>query len=74
MNQDVPDLVARILGFPREQVQLSSALREDLGLDPYDLAELADELELELGATIPDTALRASRTVGDLGRSLRLAG
>ena len=74
MNQDVPALVARILGFPREQVKLSSALREDLGLDDYDVAELADELESQLGAEIPDAIVESSETVGDLGRTLQLAG
>lgn len=74
MNQDVPELVARILGFPREDVKLSSALREDLGLDPYDVAELVEELESELGGKIPDAIMWSSRTVADLGRSLQQAG
>ncbi len=74
MNLDVPAVVARILGFPIEQVKPSSALREDLGLDPYDVAELADELEAELGATIPDAVVRSSRTVAELGRTLGVAG
>jgi len=74
MNQDVPNLVARILGFPREEVKLSSALREDLGLDEYDVAELVEELESELGGKIPDAIVWSSRTVGDLGRTLKLAG
>ncbi|MGI9591076.1 MAG: phosphopantetheine-binding protein [Myxococcota bacterium] len=74
MNRDVPDLVARILGFPREEVKPTSALREDLGLDEYDLAELVEELESELGGKIPDAMMWSSRTVGDLGRSLKPAG
>ena len=73
MNLDVPDLVARILGFPREEVKLSSALREDLGLDEYDVAELVQELVAELGGEIPDATMWSSRTVEDLGRSLKPA-
>ena len=70
MSQNVPELVARIMGFPRDEVKPSSSLQDDLGLDPYDVAELAEELESKLGARIPDASLGSARTVADLGRSL----
>jgi acyl carrier protein len=47
-------------------VTLSTALREDLGMDSFDLVELVVELEEEFRITIPDELAKSIRTVGDI--------
>jgi acyl carrier protein len=45
---------------------LSTALKEDLGMDSFDLVELVVELEEEFRITIPDELAKRIRTVGDI--------
>ena len=54
IEQLVPDLVAKQLGFERDEVLLSSRLIEDLGCDSLELIELIMELEDQFNITIPD--------------------
>jgi len=62
--------VARIIGFPAGQLTRASRLREDLGLDLQDAAELIEELERLYHTELAAHYDRAVRTVGDLERML----
>jgi acyl carrier protein len=63
-------LITSVVGIPAEQVRPSATLQEDLELDPFDLAELLEEVETVFRTTISEDALSSLRTVGDLERHL----
>jgi acyl carrier protein len=53
------------LGVFEGQVDLSTSLVEDLGLDSLDLVEVVMELEQEFGITIPEDRAEKIKTIGD---------
>jgi acyl carrier protein len=61
----VAQLVSHVLGVPAAEVGSHVRFREDIGVDSYDLAELAMEAQDRFGAEISHAALE---TVGDFGR------
>jgi acyl carrier protein len=54
------------LGIAADQVVPDARLREDLGLDSLDLAELGIEAEKRFKLEIPETTLGQLTTVGDV--------
>jgi len=74
IDAKIADCIAalhRIIYLPEGSLTAQSRLA-DLGLDSLDLMEAALELEALLGRDLPDAALAAARTVGDLADCLAL--
>ncbi len=67
----VCEFIASEMGYSLEEVSSGGRLSEDLGLDFFDLMELAEALESRFSVRIPDVALRSVRTVGDIERLFR---
>ncbi len=65
-------VAARRAGEDPAKLTPETRLLQDLGCDSLDLAELAMELEDELGVTLPDEALETPElTLGDVEQALR---
>ncbi len=71
MSAAVCEVIAKEIGYPREQVTPESRLGDELRLDFFDLAELVQALESTFSARIPDSALHSFRSVADIERFLR---
>jgi len=69
-SRNVVRAVARIIGFPVDQLSRASRLREDLGLDLQDAAELIEELERLYHTEVDEQVDRSIRTIGDIERIL----
>jgi acyl carrier protein len=65
----VRTVVADILGVDPHELVPSVSLVDDLAADSLDVAELAVQLEAELGITLPDHVMDRVRTYGDLVRA-----
>lgn len=65
---DTISLVVRnILADQGAEVRRDQDLREDLGLDSADIAELLVELEARLGVALPDTVFTPTDDLDPLG-------
>jgi acyl carrier protein len=68
-NQDLFDAVqascVTVLGVGADEVTRTANLREDLGADSLDMAELVMALEDRVGVSIPDGSLAGVVTVQD---------
>src|SRR5690349_11312498 len=56
IEQQVCDVTAAQLGFPRQRVTPDQSLVEDLGCDSLDLVELLMTIEETFGVTLPNDA------------------
>jgi acyl carrier protein len=56
-------IIAMANGLDEEDVLLESKLRDDLGLDSIDIAELAVKVEKEFGINIKDETINDFATV-----------
>ena len=63
---EIIDAVAAELRLPKEQITAASDLAADLGADSLDALNIAIRLEKTYQIKIPDAALSACRTVGDI--------
>jgi acyl carrier protein len=59
-------LVADHLGVGREELVSNVSLRDDLAADSLDLAELTMKVEVHFAIVVPELALDAVRTYGEL--------
>jgi acyl carrier protein len=64
----VEEFVGEALGLAPGEVGRAARFADDLGVDAFDLLELAVEAEERFGVEIGDEALAEVITVGDLGR------
>lgn len=51
---------------PITEISVESRLREDLGLDSFDLVEMINDLEFEFRITIPDCEIEKIKTIQDV--------
>jgi len=51
---------------PIVEISVESRLREDLGLDSFDLVEMINDLEFEFKITIPDYEIEKIKTIKDI--------
>lgn len=63
-------LVARHVRAPANQVRPHQALRAELGIDQFDLALIAMQLEDQIGVEVPFHAIRYATTVRDLSECI----
>lgn len=66
-------LLCEAIGVDDSEVHPEARLREDLGLDEYDLLEVLVELERRLGIPISERALADAATVDDVVSTTRSA-
>ncbi len=52
--------------IPAEQITMESDVIRDLEIDSLDMVEMAMDLEDDFGIEVPDEALMAMHTVGDV--------
>jgi acyl carrier protein len=64
--KDVKQIVADFSEMPREEIQESHLLIEDLGWDSLDLVECSMEVEEEFGISIPDELVEKVKRVSDI--------
>ena len=64
----VAEFVAGTLGLTPDEVQPYARFGEDIGLDSYDLLELAMAAQTRFGVRIGDEVLAEVETVGDFAR------
>jgi len=60
------DALEEKLAIPREEIQLDSNLRDDLGMDSMDSLEFAVALEEQIGLTLADEEFRDLQTVEEV--------
>jgi len=73
IRAEAEDLISVVLGLDPIEVQPAARIREDLGLDPLDLADLLVEMESHFGVQIADQALQEMTTVDDIVRTAHSA-
>lgn len=66
MFDKIRQVLSQALGIETSDIQDTSLLREDLGLDTTELTELVKALEKEYEITVPSEAIEDAQTVGDL--------
>ena len=70
MNDSIVDRVQQIvadkLGVDRSEVVAHANILDDLGADSLDLVELVMAIEEAFQLEIPDDAVEAMRTIGDV--------
>lgn len=62
----IRQLVAEQLGVDQNQVTPQAAILDDLGADSLDVVELVMAIEENFDLEIPDEAIEAMKTIGDI--------
>ena len=65
LRKRVEELVAEVFGLAPGEVKTHARLREDLGVDSFDVLELAMEVQSRFGVEISDEELEEVETIGD---------
>ncbi len=66
LAEQIRKLVAEQLGVDRNQVTPQASILDDLGADSLDVVELVMAIEESFDIEIPDEAIEAMRTIGDV--------
>ena len=66
MFEKIAALMAEELAIPQDKITAEARLKEDLGVNSIDFAELVMQLEEELDIETDSDELRGIKTVGDL--------
>jgi acyl carrier protein len=66
LSARIREIVAGQLGVDADQVVAEARILDDLGADSLDVVELVMALEEEFAIQVPDEAVEAIRTVGDV--------
>ena len=66
LAERIHKLVAEQLGVDRNQVTPQASILDDLGADSLDVVELVMAIEESFDIEIPDEAIEAMRTIGDV--------
>lgn len=66
MFEDVCSILSQQLHVDPASITMASKIKDDLGADSLDILQLLMTIEDEKGITIPDEALAAFNTVGDV--------
>jgi len=65
-EQKVKEILAKQLSVEVNKITAETNIATDLGADSLDLVEILMSLEEEFSVSIPDEAIPAIKTVGDL--------
>ena len=66
MSEQLKNILFEYTGIENLKIDENTNLKNDLGLNSLDLANLACEVEDEFDIEIPDIALKDIKTVGDV--------
>jgi len=66
LAEQIRKLVAEQLGVDRNQVTAQASILDDLGADSLDVVVLVMAIEESFDIEIPDEAIEAMRTIGDV--------
>lgn len=66
MRNKIKQTLAQALGIEQEDIEETSKLREDLGLDEAELAEIVNHINTDRNIHIPTEDLADLSSVGDL--------
>ena len=66
LAEQIRKLVAEQLGVDQNQVTPQAAILDDLGADSLDVVELVMAIEENFDLEIPDEAIEAMKTIGDI--------
>ena len=66
LAEQIHKLVAEQRGVDRNQVTPQASILNDLGADSLDVVELVMAIEESFDIEIPDDAIEAMRTIGDV--------
>jgi len=72
--QATKEVCTEILGVPKDTVTPSALLRDDLGADSLDFAELVMALEDRTGLHIPEGGFADVKTIADVVDAVRRHG
>ncbi len=66
LAEQIRKLVSEQLGVDQNQVTPRASILDDLGADSLDVVELVMAIEENFDIEIPDEAIEAMRTIGDV--------
>lgn len=66
MQEEVIDLIARVLEIPKKRINENANLMSDLGLESLDLVDLVTAFEQEYNIEVLDKDIKNLQTVGDI--------
>lgn len=65
MRDKIKSIIAQSLGIEITDIDETSLLREDLGLDASELTEIVEAIKTQLSVEIEEDEMAEVRTVGD---------
>jgi acyl carrier protein len=66
VQSQIIQIASKLSKLPIIEISTESRLREDLGLDSFDLVEMINDLEFEFRITIPDCEIEKIKTIRDV--------
>lgn len=66
VQSQVIQIASKLSKLPIIEISTESRLREDLGLDSFDLVEMINDLEFKFRITIPDCEIEKIKTIQDV--------
>ena len=66
MIDRIIEIISDFVEVDLSEINADSKIRSDVGLNSFDLVNVAVEIEREFGITIPDVEIASIKTLGDL--------
>ena len=66
MIDKIIEIISDFVEVDLSAINADSKIRSDIGLNSFDLVNVAVEIEREFGITIPDVEIASIKTLGDL--------
>lgn len=66
MLERIKEMICEFISVDADTITADSKLRSEIGLNSFDIVNVAVEIEKEYGVSIPDRTLNSMKTVGDL--------
>ena len=66
MLEQIRDIICELVDIDPETINEDSTLRADLGLNSFDLVNMAVEIEKKFKKAVPNSEMNALKTVGDI--------
>lgn len=70
MFEKLKEILAHYVEVENLEISENTDILRDLGINSYSMIEIANEIEEEFDAELPDSALAEIKTVGDLMKYL----
>ena len=66
ITEKIIEIIGDFVDIEGMEINDETRIRTDMGLNSFDIVNIAVELENEFGAKIPDEKLNSVHTIGDL--------